>query len=164
MCLAVCHRSALPWAFNEVICTNIAHRVGAWLQARRDLRLVSSSARDASLARVRLVDSPPLRLISVSSPLSSSLGVLFLAATTGPAAAPFVTNSPGPLPARSIHQVCLPLLFHSAVRDGAPQTLTKLFVFGSESSYNILPTNFDFVCKNVHLCPMLGPPLLKYAL
>ena len=24
--------------------------------------------------------------------------------------------------------------------DGAPQTLTKLFVFGSESSYNILPT------------------------
>jgi hypothetical protein len=40
------------------------------------------------------------------------------------------------------------------VRDGAPQTLTKLFVFGSESSYNILPTNFDFVCKNyrVHMC------------
>ena len=29
-----------------------------------------------------------------------------------------------------------PLLFPSAVRDGAPQTLTKLFVFGSESSYN----------------------------
>jgi len=27
------------------------------------------------------------------------------------------------------------------------QTLTKLFVLGSESSYNILSTNFDFVCK-----------------
>jgi hypothetical protein len=53
-----------------------------------------------------------------------------------------------------ILQVCAPLLFPSAVRDGAPQTLTKLFVFGSESSYNILPTNFDFVCKNyrVHMC------------
>ena len=45
-----------------------------------------------------------------------------------------------------ILQVCPPLLFPSAVRDGAPQTLTKLFVFGSESSYNILPSNFDFVC------------------
>jgi hypothetical protein len=53
-----------------------------------------------------------------------------------------------------ILQVCPPLLFPSAVRDGAPQTLTKLFVFGSESSYNILPTNFDFVCKNyrVYMC------------
>jgi hypothetical protein len=46
------------------------------------------------------------------------------------------------LQATSIHQVCPPLLlFPSAVRDGAPQTLTKLFVFGSESSHNILPTN-----------------------
>jgi hypothetical protein len=53
-----------------------------------------------------------------------------------------------------ILQVCPPLLFPSAVRDGAPQTLTKLFVFGSESSYNTLPTNFDFVCKNyrVYMC------------
>ena len=63
-----------------------------------------------------------------------------------------------------ILQVCPPLLFPSAVRDGAPQTLTKLFVFGSESSCNILPTNFDSVCKNyrVYTCtPMfLGPPLL----
>ena len=61
-----------------------------------------------------------------------------------------------------ILQVCPPLLFPSAVRDGASQTLTKLFVFGSESSHNILPTNFDFVCKNyrvyntcAHPCPML---------
>jgi hypothetical protein len=47
-----------------------------------------------------------------------------------------------------------PFLFASAVRDGAPRTLTKLFVFGSESSYNMLPTNFDFVCKNyrVYMC------------
>jgi hypothetical protein len=41
------------------------------------------------------------------------------------------------LPAPGIHQVCPPLFFPSAVRDGAPRTLTKLFVFGSESSYNI---------------------------
>ena len=48
-----------------------------------------------------------------------------------------------------ILQVCPHLLFPSAVRDrAAPQTLTNLFVFGSESSYNILPTNFDFVCMN----------------
>ena len=55
---------------------------------------------------------------------------------------------------RAHPQVCSPLLFSSAVRDGAPQTLTKLLVFGSESSCNILPTNFDFVCKNyrVYMC------------
>ena len=46
-------------------------------------------------------------------------------------------------------QVCPTLLFPSAVRDGAPQTLTKLFAFGSESSYNILPTNFDFVLQKL---------------
>jgi hypothetical protein len=59
-----------------------------------------------------------------------------------------------PVFAQRILQVCPPLLFPSAVRDGAPQTLTKLFVFGSESSYNILPTNFDFICKNyrVYMC------------
>jgi len=55
-----------------------------------------------------------------------------------------------------ILQVCPPLLFPFAVRDRAPRTLTKLFVFGSEPSYNILvlPTNFDFVCKNywVYMC------------
>jgi len=132
-------------------------------QARIDLgsRFHRTRAWGRRLAEIGSLIALPLRLIS---PLSSSLGVPFPAATTGPAAAPFVTYSPGPLPARSIHQVCPPLLFPSAVRNGAPQTLTKLFVFGSESSYNILPTNFDFVCKNVHLCPMLGPPLLKYAL
>ena len=50
-----------------------------------------------------------------------------------------------------------------------PQTLTKLFVFGSESSYNILPTNSDFVCKNyrVYMCtpmPYAGsaPPSLGF--
>ena len=65
-----------------------------------------------------------------------------------------------------ILQVCPPLLFPSAVRDGAPQTLTKLLLFGSESSCNILPTNFDFVCKNYRVymfnqCHMLGPPLMR---
>jgi len=46
------------------------------------------------------------------------------------AAAPFrhVLAQP-PLPAASIHQVCPPLLFPSVVRDGAPQTLTKLFLY-----------------------------------
>ena len=64
--------------------------------------------------------------------------------TTGPrwaAAQPVVGGE-------RVLQVCPPLLFPCTVRDGAPQTLTKLFVFESESSYNILPTNFDFVCKN----------------
>ena len=39
-------------------------------------------------------------------------------------------------------------------RKNNAQTLTKLFVFGSESSYNILPTNFDFVCKyyRMYMC------------
>ena len=52
-----------------------------------------------------------------------------------------------------ILQVCRPLLFPCAVPDGAPLTLTKLFVFGSESSYITLPTNFDFVCKNYRSAP-----------
>jgi len=34
-----------------------------------------------------------------------------------------------------ILQVCPPLLFPSSARDGAPRTLTKLSVFGSESSH-----------------------------
>ena len=64
-----------------------------------------------------------------------------------------------------ILQVCAPLLFPSAVRDGAPQTLTKLFVFGSESSYNKLPTNFVSFARTIgRTCvnpfPMLGPPLV----
>ena len=59
----------------------------------------------------------------------------------------FFAGSPSPLPATSIHQVCSPLLFPSAFRGGAPQTLTKLFVLGYASSYNILSTNFNFVCK-----------------
>jgi hypothetical protein len=60
-----------------------------------------------------------------------------------------------PFPAERILQVCPLLLFPSTVRDGSSTpTLTKLFVFGSESSYNILPTNFDFICKNyrVYMC------------
>ena len=89
------------------------------------------------------------------SPTLSSLALPSPAATTGRAAAPFVLSSPCPLPAMSASRyACAPLLFPSAVRDGAPQTLTKLFAFGSESSYNILPTNFDFVRKNnlVYMC------------
>ena len=60
-----------------------------------------------------------------------------------------------------------PLLFPCAVRDGAPQTLTKLSVLGSESSYNILSYLLTWIsfartriigCTCVHPCPMLGPP------
>ena len=105
---------------------------------------------------------PHLSLLSNSLPALPSL-----AATTGRAAAPFVLSSSSPAGDdwasggaispffaqpfagdERILQVCRPLLFPCAAPDGAPQTLTKLFVFGSESSYNILPTNFDFVCKN----------------
>ena len=109
---------------------------------------------------------PHLSLLSNSLPALPSL-----AATTGRAAAPFVLSSSSPAgddwasggvvcPVfaqpfagdERILQVCPPLLFPSSVRDGGPQTLTKLFVFGSESSYNILTTNFDFVCKNYRVC------------
>ena len=54
-----------------------------------------------------------------------------------------------------------PLLFPCAVRDGAPQTLTKLSVFGSESSYNILSYLLTWIsfartriigCTCVHPC------------
>ena len=48
-----------------------------------------------------------------------------------------------------ILQVCAPLLFPSAVRGGAPQTLTKLSVFGSESSYDILLTSISFAKTHV---------------
>jgi len=96
-----------------------------------------------------------LRFFPLSLSLSlPSLGLPFLAATTGRAAAPFVKSSPTPLPASSIHQVCPPLLFPSAVRNGAPQTLTKLFCIRICPSCNILPNKFDFICKNyrVHMC------------
>ena len=62
-----------------------------------------------------------------------------------------------------------PLVFPCAVRDGAPQTLTKLSVFGSDSSYNIvsyLLTWISFARTRriigytcVHPCSLLGPPL-----
>ena len=132
----------------------------------------------------------PLRLTAhgsgpqISSPFPSvepsphlALVLPSLATTAGRAAAPFITYSPSPLPAPGIHQVCPPLFFPSAVRDGAPRTLTKLFVFGSFNPVTIyyLLTSISFAkkiigCKctldlrgagvNVHSCrPMLGPPL-----
>jgi hypothetical protein len=57
------------------------------------------------------------------------------------------------LPATSIHQVCPPFLFPSAVRDGAPQTLTYLLT--SISFAKIIG------CPCVHPCPLLGPPLIS---
>ena len=77
---------------------------------------------------------------------------------------------PSPLPATSAssrYAARSPLLFPCAVRDGARQTLTKLSVFGSESSYNILSYLLTWIsfartriigCTCVHPCPMLGPP------
>jgi hypothetical protein len=62
-------------------------------------------------------------------------GLPFPAATSGRAAAPFTRSSSGPSPATSIHQVCPPLRFHSAVRNGAPQPQPKLFGFGSDPKY-----------------------------
>ena len=121
------------------------------------------------LAWARLVDSPPpqgsglqVHLCFFPFPFSltlSSLGLPSLAATTGRAAAPSVTPSPSPLPAKSFHQVCLPLLFPPAVRGGAPQTLTKLFVFGSDPLIVChLLTSFSFA--KIIACQMLGSPLL----
>jgi hypothetical protein len=57
------------------------------------------------------------------------------------------------------------LLFPSAVRDGAPQTLAKLFISGSDpvTIHYLLITSIPFAkigCTCVHPCPMLGPPLL----
>jgi len=62
-----------------------------------------------------------------------------------------------------------PLVFPCAVRDGAPQTLTKLSVFESDSSYNIVSYLLTWIsfarrriigCTCVLPCPMLGPPLI----
>ncbi|RLN16661.1 protein CutA 1, chloroplastic [Panicum miliaceum] len=74
-----------------------------------DLGMLSNSS---SLAQVGSLTAfsraQGLRLFSVSYPFPSltlsSLGLPSLAATPGHAAAPFVTSSPNPLPATSIHQ------------------------------------------------------------
>ena len=111
---------------------------------------------------------PEVQLLALFLQPFPSLGLSPLPCSSSLAAAPFVLSSPSPLPATAdecILQVCPPLLFPSAVRDGAPQTLTKLFVFGSESSYNILPAIMDFVCKNYRVYThvlWLGPPLLGF--
>ena len=138
----------------------------------RTSRLTWTSAWDAPawggwLARARLIDSPPARLLT-------SARDLFLKPFPSIELSPPCSSFPGgddwasggaicPVFAQPfagderILQVCPPLLFPSAVRDGAPQTLTKLFVFGSESSYNILLTSISFA--RIIGCSMLGPPL-----
>jgi hypothetical protein len=68
------------------------------------------------------------------------------------------------LPATSIHQVCPPLLFPSALRNGAPQTLIKLFVFGSDlvTIYYLLTSIlFEKIigCTPMSYAGCLGPPL-----
>jgi hypothetical protein len=141
-------------------------------------RLALSRAR-GRLARGWLIDSPPAQGLSRSGPQVHLLRFLNLSllsdsllpcssfpggddwASGGAICPVFAQPFAGD---ERILQVCPPLLFPAAVRDGAPQTLTKLFVFGCESSYNILPTDFDSFariigCTCVHPCPMLGPPL-----
>jgi len=157
--LSPCKVMVLLWS----CCAVISEKV-------RTSRLTWTSAWDAPawggwLARARLIDSPPARLLTSARDLflkpfpsielfSLLLALPSLAATTGRAAAPFATSSPSALPATSILQVCPPLPFPSAVRDGAPPNPNKTIVFGSESSYNVLPANLDFVCKNyrVYMC------------
>jgi len=134
-------------------------RVVVLFEKLEQFRLRSTSARDARASGGRLARAsssaakgsllPLLPKPFPSLGLSLLLALSSLAVTIGRAAAPFVTSSPSPLPTTSILQVCPPPLFPSAMRYAAPQTLTKLFVFGSESSYNILPTNFDFVSTHV---------------
>ena len=149
---------------NQCCCPSRVEKKIKNISSSIDLGSGCSSLRCQARFRARLID--PFRL--TSSPLFlPSLGLSFalpsLAATTGRAAAPFITSSPSPFPATSILKVCPPLLFPSAVRDGAPQTLTKLFLFGSESSsiyYLLISMSFAKVigCTHVHPCPMLGPP------
>jgi len=107
------------------------------------------------LARARLSSpaqgrsSPPvLPLFLNLSLLSDSRTLPSLAATTGRAAAPFVLVFAQPF-AGDAHPpgMFAPSLFICCARrrHGAPQTLTKLFVFGSESSNNIyLLTSISF--------------------
>jgi hypothetical protein len=118
--------------------------------------------RGGRLARARLIDTPlrphGSRLrpsgsshfsLQLSPPCSS-----FAGGDDWASGGAIVTSSPSVCRRRASTRYARPFSSLSAVRDGAPQTLSKLFVFGSESSYNILPTNFDFVCKNyrVYMC------------
>ena len=107
----------------------------------------SSSARDAIVLDLGVTGSLELGSVTAPPPPQAHLCFFPLSAFPSPLclsssfpggddwASGCATRhaSPGPLPATSTHQVCPPLLFPSAVRNGAPQTLTKLFVFGSDS-------------------------------
>ena len=134
--MATAWNCSVPWFSNKVTVKNISCSERHWLRGAR----VSPPAQAGS--------SPPLFLKTF--PFSRTLSsLLFLGGddwASGGAICPvFAQPFAGD---ERILQVCPPLLFPFAVQDGAPQTLTKLFIFGSESSYNISPTNFDFVCKN----------------
>jgi len=87
----------------------------------------------------------------------SSLGLPSLAATTGRAAAPFVTSSPSPLPATSIHQVCPPLLFPSAVQDRAPQTL-KNYLYS-----DLNPVTIYYLLTSISSARIIGCTPMFYA-
>ena len=52
-----------------------------------------------------------------------------------------------------------PSLSFSCARRGTPNP--KQFVFGSESGYNTLPTNFDFVSKNLSGVVMKNHPFFR---
>jgi hypothetical protein len=112
----------------------------------KNLELGSTSAPDPPALGGRLARARLTRTLS-------SLALPSLAATTGRAAAPSClrpalcrrrAHPPG-MPAPSLSFCC--------ARRSTPNP-NKTICIGSESSYNILPTNFDFVCKNyrVYMC------------
>ena len=81
----------------------------------------------------------------------SSLALPSLAAaTTGRAAAPFITSSPSHLPATSILQVCPPLLFPSAVQDRAPQTL-KNYLYS-----DLNPVTIYYLLTSISCAKIIG--------
>jgi len=109
----------------------------------------------------------PLRLVSVSSPLSSSLGVPLLAATTGPAAAPFVAYSPARPFAGEEHPPGMPapsLSFCCARRRTPNPNKTILYSDPNSVTINYLLTSISFAkiigCTWVHACPMLDASLI----
>ena len=131
----------------------------------------SSSAHQQPPSRSRLCRSgPQVHLLPSVSLLKLSPDLLSCSRSSFPGGDAWASGGPA-ICRRRAHPPGMPrppLFFPCAVRDVAPQTLTKLSVFGSESSYNILSYLLTWIsfgrtriigCTCVHPCPMLGPPL-----
>ena len=83
----------------------------------------------------------PLLSDSLLPGIPSSVALPSLAAATGERRCHLSRLRPALRRRRASSRYARPFSFLLLCEmDGAPQTLTKLFVFGSESSYNILPT------------------------